>query len=83
MMMQQMITVSVKDWQLKLPLKEIPDFVANERQTDSAEKEMPGLNVTEQDIGNNRQLSLLLFQLCSIQAKMQKSHVSMATLDIS
>ena len=41
----------MKDWELKLPLKEMPDFTANERQT--AEKEMPGLNVTEQDMGNN------------------------------
>ena len=46
----------------------------------AAEKVIPGLNVTEQDVV---QLSLALFQQCSIQAKMQKPHASMTTFDIS
>ena len=33
--LQQIVPISVKDWQLKLPLKEMPDFTADERQTGS------------------------------------------------
>ena len=47
-------TRAAKDWQLKL-LKEMPDFTANKTLT--AEKMMPGLNVTEQDMGNNKLFS--------------------------
>ena len=33
------VPISMKDWQLKLPLKEMPDFTVNERQTDSWERD--------------------------------------------
>ena len=50
----------------------------------TAEKEIPGLNVIARH-GEQQTVQLLLpfFQQCSIQAKMQKSHAHMATLDIS
>ena len=48
-------TLVSQDWQLRLSLKETPDFTVNERQTGSCmrllKKEMPALNMTEQDKG--------------------------------
>ena len=58
-----------EDWQLKLPLKEMPDFTANERQTGSAEKEMQVWNVTEQDMGNNRMFSRHCLFFSSVPSK--------------
>ena len=66
-------------WQLKLPLKEITDFTANERQTD-AEKEVPSLNVTEQltcmGTTDGSVVAASFSAECSIQAKVQNSHAS-------
>ena len=51
----------------------------------TAEKEVPGLNVTEQLTWGTTDCSVVAasFSAVFIQAKVQKSHASMATLAIS
>ena len=73
------VPISVKDWQLKLPLKKMPEFTAKKGQL-TAEKEMPGLNVTEQDMGNNRLFSYRCLFFRSVSSKMQKPHPMQAWL---
>ena len=77
---------SVKDWQLRLQLKDTPSFTANERHADwklkPLKKEMPSLNVTEQDTGNSRPFSCHCFFFSNIPSK-TRCRANITTLDIS
>ena len=82
-------SVKLKDWQLRLPLKETPYFTVNERHTRLAaeitEERDARFECDRARHGEQQtvQSSLPLFQQCSIQAMMHKSHANMATLDAS
>ena len=73
-----------RNWQLRLPLKETPHFIANERRTGSWDNWRKRCYSSECDRAQHReqqtvQSSLPLFQQRFIQAKMHKSHANMAT----
>ena len=81
--------MKLKDWQLRLSLKETPEFTVNERHTRLAaeitEERDARFECDRARHGEQQtvQSSLPLFQQHSIQAMMHKSHANMATLDTS
>ena len=71
------------NWQLRLPLKETPHFIANERRTGSWDNWRKRCYSSECDRAQHREQqtvqSSLLLQQRSIQTKMHKSDANIAT----
>ena len=79
--------MKLKDWQLRLSLKETPYFTVNERHTRLAaeitEERDARFECDRARHGEQQTVQSSLPQQRSIQAMMHKSHANMAALDTS